>query len=564
KSLQSELDALQREHAESAASLPERQENVRTLRAQITAKEVRLEREKAFQSQVADGCCPFFEAPCKNVQHGQRLEDFLQGSVQAHIVALTQDQQELHVALKQEQEAQHAKRSLDSKATRLQTQKAGLEQQHERMQRNIEALAEKLRVLPSQEQQVTEHKSALEQLRMRYSEQKGAKEELQKLQVIKVQSVEIHEQIASMEAYFEQKQERLRELRDIEDTVRGTEQELEQMGEVESHFHRVKEQHQRALKQQRKMKTLGDQMEQKREEIEPLKRAIEDLPKVDAALEKVGETLERTRASYESVLGSRTLAEQRPQLSEKQAQLEQQLTLHREQWEQLQRNRQERSAGFEFEKVVFLRKEVEELAQQVHHLQGKMQPERQRLDQLGAEIQKLERLVEQEAVLRAQIAEWKEAYECCLTLRKVIEDAGPRLTKALIFSISQEANRIFRQITQRADLFLHWDEEFMAYLEEEGHLRSFGNLSGGEQMAVAMSIRLAMIRELSDVRLAFFDEPTAHMDAERRQGLARMINSVKDFDQLFVISHDDTFESMTDHYIDVGVHQLLESAYRER
>jgi hypothetical protein len=46
------------------------------------------------------------------------------------------------------------------------------------------------------------------------------------------------------------------------------------------------------------------------------------------------------------------------------------------------------------------------------------------------------------------------------------------------------------------------------------------------------------------INLAFSDEPTTNMDAERRQNLARQIG-VKDFHQLFVISHDDTFEGYT-------------------
>jgi exonuclease SbcC len=88
-------------------------------------------------------------------------------------------------------------------------------------------------------------------------------------------------------------------------------------------------------------------------------------------------------------------------------------------------------------------------------------------------------------------------------------------------------------------------------LEEDGHERSFPNLSGGEQMAAALAIRLALLKQLSDIRMAFFDEPTVNMDAERRERLAQQIGQVQHFDQLFVISHDDTFESSVDHVIHV-------------
>jgi exonuclease SbcC len=72
-------------------------------------------------------------------------------------------------------------------------------------------------------------------------------------------------------------------------------------------------------------------------------------------------------------------------------------------------------------------------------------------------------------------------------------------------------------------------------------------------MAAAMSIRLALLKQLSDIRIAFFDEPTVNMDAERRERLAQQIGLVQHFDQLFVISHDDTFEENVDHIIHIGM-----------
>ncbi|MBK9156001.1 MAG: hypothetical protein IPM25_17620 [Chloracidobacterium sp.] len=67
-------------------------------------------------------------------------------------------------------------------------------------------------------------------------------------------------------------------------------------------------------------------------------------------------------------------------------------------------------------------------------------------------------------------------------------------------------------------------------------------------MAAALAVRLAILKQLSDIRIAFFDEPTANMDAERRENLAA-VGQIRHFDQLFVISHDDTFEGYLDNEI---------------
>ncbi|MBK8146900.1 MAG: hypothetical protein IPK58_01450 [Acidobacteria bacterium] len=103
---------------------------------------------------------------------------------------------------------------------------------------------------------------------------------------------------------------------------------------------------------------------------------------------------------------------------------------------------------------------------------------------------------------------------------------------------------MFREITGNAERNLKWTEDYAIVLEENGYDRPFAVLSGGEQMAAALAVRLALLKQLSDIRLAFFDEPTTNMDAIRRVRLAEQISLIsqrKTFDELFVISHDDTF-----------------------
>ena len=68
-------------------------------------------------------------------------------------------------------------------------------------------------------------------------------------------------------------------------------------------------------------------------------------------------------------------------------------------------------------------------------------------------------------------------------------------------------------------------------------------------MSAALAIRLALLKKLSTLNIAFFDEPTQNMDEMRRMNLAEQIRRVRGFDQLIVISHDDTFEQGLDSLI---------------
>jgi exonuclease SbcC len=130
-------------------------------------------------------------------------------------------------------------------------------------------------------------------------------------------------------------------------------------------------------------------------------------------------------------------------------------------------------------------------------------------------------------------------------LRDKIRAAGPIITERLVQLISLEANRIFNDIMADHVMQLEWSKDYAIIVEYKGEKRDFRQLSGGEQMAAALAVRLALLQEMSDIRIAFFDEPTAHLDEHRRTNLAEQITRIEGFNQLFVISHDDTFERDT-------------------
>ena len=136
-------------------------------------------------------------------------------------------------------------------------------------------------------------------------------------------------------------------------------------------------------------------------------------------------------------------------------------------------------------------------------------------------------------------------------LRQVLRDAGPEVTRALVGMISRHADRLYGDIMQSSSgqnpaARLRWTADYDIVLTSEGRDRTFQQLSGGEQMAAALAVRLALLREVSTVDIAFFDEPTANLDRNRRANLAKQVLNIQGFGQLFVISHDDTFEQGTD------------------
>jgi exonuclease SbcC len=125
----------------------------------------------------------------------------------------------------------------------------------------------------------------------------------------------------------------------------------------------------------------------------------------------------------------------------------------------------------------------------------------------------------------------------------------------MLADISAEANRIFGEIMGDRTAQLSWQNDYEIILRRQSTNRTFAQLSGGEQMSAALAIRLALLKKLSTLNLAFFDEPTQNMDELRRMNLAEQIRRVRGFDQLLVISHDDTFEQGLDSIVRLSKEQ---------
>lgn len=195
--------------------------------------------------------------------------------------------------------------------------------------------------------------------------------------------------------------------------------------------------------------------------------------------------------------------------------------------------------------------------EQLAALQAQLKNARETLLRVEAEIKTLDEVRRTMQAELAEVARLRELFETTDFVRDTLKKAGPLVTESYLAGISLEANALFREITGDANRSLRWTRDYEVMLEEQGHERSFQNLSGGEQMAAALSIRLALLKQLSDIRLAIFDEPTINMDAERRARLAESIGNVRHFDQLFVISHDDAFEESADHVVAIGANENL-------
>ena len=143
---------------------------------------------------------------------------------------------------------------------------------------------------------------------------------------------------------------------------------------------------------------------------------------------------------------------------------------------------------------------------------------------------------------------------------QVFKNVSSQLSERFREEISFRADRIYRSICE-SDEELIWGDNYQVVLKDmaggEIRERTDDQLSGGQMMSAVVALRLALLQTLG-ARIAFFDEPTSNLDAERRENLARAFRAIDVgqeevtehwYDQLFLVSHDVSFTEITDQTI---------------
>ncbi len=175
------------------------------------------------------------------------------------------------------------------------------------------------------------------------------------------------------------------------------------------------------------------------------------------------------------------------------------------------------------------------------------------LDSLGRDIEEMEKTRDKIAEYEKQGAELSRAGSTADLLADLLRRAGGRVAELYTGRISAFAARMYAGVAEDGAQ-LKFDTEYDAKLVDiykgNERIRSFNQLSGGQRMIAALCVRIAMLTCFAGLPIAFFDEPTENIDAEKKQNLAEILKKMLgEFTQIFIISHDDAFDRLTENVI---------------
>ncbi|RAP51326.1 MAG: hypothetical protein BZ138_05415 [Methanosphaera sp. rholeuAM270] len=139
-------------------------------------------------------------------------------------------------------------------------------------------------------------------------------------------------------------------------------------------------------------------------------------------------------------------------------------------------------------------------------------------------------------------------------LREVYSKDGvqKRLRKNVEPLITKETIDIFNNFDfDYTDMTL--DEDYNIKLYNKNEELDTNMISGGEKIVVALALRLGIAKVLSKNKtdLLILDEPTIHLDEDRRQRLIGIIREINFVPQMLVVTHDDEMETLSNNIIKI-------------
>ena len=287
------------------------------------------------------------------------------------------------------------------------------------------------------------------------------------------------------------------------------------------------------------------------QKVEAIAKQLEAFEVLDEQMQAQQQAKQTHQAGYLQYLQNQQTAQQVEALTAKVKAIVESIAQLSEKKKAIASQLEELTEAFDPEGFAVLEKRLGEANSQADRLRGSLPQQQARLTELNSRIAGLEATAKKRDQAQEDLKERERIKRFVKYARRVYKEAGPRITERYVHNISREADRLFRELLGRSNVALTWSADYEISVQEGSHSRKFMNLSGGEQMCAALAVRLALLKVLADVDVAFFDEPTTNMDKPRRRALAEAIARIKSFKQLFVISHDDTFEQVTETVISV-------------
>ncbi|HEX5157069.1 MAG TPA: SMC family ATPase [Ktedonobacterales bacterium] len=527
-------------------SFPALEAEQKTLDGKIRQTQARIEQHRLSRQQSGMGNCPFLREPCLNIQ--QRGEnslisyfDRMIADAERELAPLEEHAHELAARI------DHARTVLSywDRRGEFEEKQREAADDRERLEHEIAALTAEQRQLDATLANGHDART-LERLRAAYDRSNDAAMQCARLPDIQAHLRESSDRRDTLAAELERMAHELAGLESAPADLQRIEAELDALGDprglaasLRATAADISNRAERVEKAKTALRRCDAQLAECDKRLAPFAALDDELARLEDARA-------RTSEGHLRYLRYEHLAAQHGERKKAYAAAEQATRAAATRHTKATRDYEQAAARFDGARLATVVARSDAVRREHGECTAELRQTQQDSARLASEIARVEALLIDLNAAREERQTLDDLDRMLKQFRDIIKEAGPNILRAQLHAISREANRIFGEILGDRSAELAWEADYEIVLRRDGRERTFAQLSGGEQMSAALAVRLALLRRLSRLDLAFFDEPTQNMDGERRGNLAEQIRRVRGFDQLLVISHDDTFEQGLD------------------
>lgn len=414
--------------------------------------------------------------------------------------------------------------------------------------KTIEEREERLEEIQEEKQTLSEELSKLED---ELEEAERVETRVAQLDMHRGRAEELREDLGDLAEEREEIREEITSLAEGIEQISGLEDERDSLEDAKDAYQTAKVQAEEYADSPDSLVDVEESIESVDAGMAQLSEEIGAFGDVEDELESVKETLRENEDDYQQFERNRQTANKLEAREEAVADIKRELTNFREEHEQLSEDLASVRESFDEDEYESLSEDIKELKGRINTLNGTKSAKEEELEGVAATVEELEeKLVERKEKVDS-LRELAADQQFATWVRDNVRAAGPKMRDVITDRIGKRADTIFRSIRGRKAEQLEWTSDYDIVVVDADVRKSFSTLSGGEKMAAALAVRLAILEQISGLGIAFLDEPTANLDEDKKANLVAQLNRLDAFDQLTVISHDSTFDSMTDYSITI-------------
>ena len=206
-------------------------------------------------------------------------------------------------------------------------------------------------------------------------------------------------------------------------------------------------------------------------------------------------------------------------------------------------------------KIDELKEKYDTIKEELNEINKKLGSSQEKIENYKKILEKISSQEEKQKKLLVEFKKLENKFNKANLIRNEVGQMGRAISKYMLSGISNIASVNFNKITGRTER-IEWSNEekdkYAVYLVGQERKIAFEQLSGGEQVSVAIAIRGTMTEYFTNSKFMILDEPTNNLDTERKKLLAEYMGEIlNNLEQSIIVTHDDTFREMAEKIIEL-------------